>query len=126
MRTSDLTLRSLLVTLEVSGPLISEVSIFSPTPLLSNLKCLNNVRTTKLLLFIFSTPPQCSERERFQGTQVAQSVQCPTSAQVMISPFPSSSLESGPVLTAQSLEPALDSVSPCLSVSSSLSKINNF
>ena len=36
----------------------------------------------------------------------------PTSAQVMISRFMSSSPVLGSVLTAQSLEPALDSVSP--------------
>ena len=40
---------------------------------------------------------------------------CPTSAQVMILQFVSSSPASGSVLTAQSLEPALDSVSPSLS-----------
>ena len=50
-----------------------------------------------------------------RGAWVAQSVECPTWAQVMISPFMSSSLASGSVLTAQSLEPALDSLSPFLS-----------
>ena len=40
-----------------------------------------------------------------------------TSAQVMISWFVSSSPTSGSVLTAGSLEPASDSVSPSLSVS---------
>ena len=50
-----------------------------------------------------------------RGTWVAQSVECPTSAQVMISQFMSSSPASGSVLTVQSLEPALDSVSPSLS-----------
>ena len=49
------------------------------------------------------------------GTWVAQSVKRPTSAQVMISQFVSLSPVSGSVLTAQSLEPALDSVSPSLS-----------
>ena len=39
-----------------------------------------------------------------------------TSAQVMISWFMSSSPSSGSVLTAESLEPALDPVSPFLSV----------
>ena len=43
---------------------------------------------------------------------MAQSVERPASARVMISRFVSSSS----VLTAQSLEPALDSVSPSLSV----------
>ena len=69
-----------------------------------------------------------------RGTWVAQSVEHPTSsAQVMISQFVGSSPASGSVLTAQSLEPALDSVSPsvsnisrlhCDSLSLSLSKIN--
>ena len=46
---------------------------------------------------------------------VAQSVKQPTSAQFMISQSVSSSYASGSVLTAQSLEPALDSVSLALS-----------
>ena len=49
-----------------------------------------------------------------QGIWVAQSLKRLTSAQVMISQFVSSSPASGSVLTAQSLEPALDSVSPSL------------
>ena len=67
-----------------------------------------------------------------RGAWVAQLVKCPTSVQVMISQFMSPSPTSGSVLTAQSLEPASDSVSPFLSlpmprlcsVSLSLSKIN--
>ena len=63
------------------------------------------------------------------GTWVSQSVKCPTLAQIMISWFMSLSS----VLTAQSLEPASDSVSLPLSLplyplrflSLSLSKINN-
>ena len=51
---------------------------------------------------------------------MAQLVQHPTSAQIMISQFVSSSPVSGSVLTAQSLEPASDSVSPSLSASSLL------
>ena len=47
---------------------------------------------------------------------MAQSVGHPTSAQVMISWSVSSSPASGSVLTAQGLEPALDSVSPSLSL----------
>ena len=64
------------------------------------------------------------------GTWVAQSVKHPTSAQVMILQFLSLSPASGSVLTAQSLEPASDSVSPFLSAPPplafclSLSKIN--
>ena len=50
-----------------------------------------------------------------QGTCVAQSLEHPTSARVTISQFMSSSLASGSMLTAQSLEPASDSVSPSLS-----------
>ena len=68
------------------------------------------------------------------GAWVAQSVEDPASAQIMISRFVSSSPASGSVLTAQSLEPVSDSVSPSLSAPSplvlslplslSLSKIN--
>ena len=50
-----------------------------------------------------------------RGTWVAQSVQCLTLSQVMISWFVGSSSASGSVLTAQSLEPASNSVSPSLS-----------
>ena len=51
----------------------------------------------------------------FWGAWVAWSVRRPTSAQVMISWSMSSSPASGSVLTAQSLEPVSDSVSPSLS-----------
>ena len=51
---------------------------------------------------------------------MAQSVERPTSAQVMIAWFVGSSPESGPVLTDQSLEPALDSGSPSVSASTPL------
>ena len=50
-----------------------------------------------------------------RGAWVAQSVKRPTLAQVMILWSVSSSPASGSVLTAQSLEPVLDSVSPSLS-----------
>ena len=43
---------------------------------------------------------------------MAQSVEHPTSAQVMISQFVGLSPESGSVLAAQGLEPASDSMSP--------------
>ena len=46
---------------------------------------------------------------------MAQSVERPTSAQVTISRSVGSSPASGSVLTARSLEPAWDSVSPSLS-----------
>ena len=51
-----------------------------------------------------------------RGTRVAQSVEGLTSAQVMSSWSVGSSPASGPVLTAQSPEPASDSVSPTLSL----------
>ena len=50
------------------------------------------------------------------GTWVAQSVKHPTLAQVVIWRLESLSPTSGSVLTAQSLEPASDSVSPSLPV----------
>ena len=60
-----------------------------------------------------------------------QTVKCLTLAQVVSSQFVGSSPASGSVLTARSLEPASDSVSPLsdpallvLSLSLSLSKIN--
>ena len=56
-----------------------------------------------------------------RGAWVAQSVRCLTLAQAMISLFVSSSPALGSVLTAQSLEPVSDSVSPSLSLSLSLS-----
>ena len=66
-----------------------------------------------------------------RGTWVAQLVGCLTSVQVMISLLVSSGSASGSVLTAQSLEPASESVSislplPCsCSLSLSLSNIKN-
>ena len=51
-----------------------------------------------------------------RGAWVAQLVECLISAQVMISHSMSSSPASRSVLTAQSLEPASDSVSPSLSL----------
>ena len=49
------------------------------------------------------------------GAWVAQLVESPTSAQVVISQFVGSSPAPGSVLMAQSLEPAWDPVSPSLS-----------
>ena len=51
-----------------------------------------------------------------RGTWVAQSVERPTLVQVIISKMVGSSPMSSSVLTAQSLEPALDSVSLSLSL----------
>ena len=64
------------------------------------------------------------------GAWVAQSVKGPTSTRVMISQYVSSSPMLGSMLTAQTLEPASDSVPPSVSaplllvLSLSLSKIN--
>ena len=55
------------------------------------------------------------KRGECRGTWVAQSVKRLTSAQVTISRSVSSSPAWGSVLTAQSLEPASDSVPPSLS-----------
>ena len=63
---------------------------------------------------------------------MAQSVELLTSARVMISQFVGSSPTWGSVLTAQSLEPASDSVShslsapPLLMLGLSVSKINKY
>ena len=58
--------------------------------------------------------PEFSLKSTLRSAWVAQSVGRPTSAQVTISQFGSSRPASGSVLTAQSLEPASDSVSPSL------------
>ena len=52
--------------------------------------------------------------ENLWSAWVAQSAKRPTSAQVTISQFVGSSPASGSVLTAQSLKPVSDSVSPSL------------
>ena len=56
-----------------------------------------------------------SEVAQERGAWAAQPVKHPTSAQVMILRFVSSNSAAGSVLTAQSLEPASDLVSPSLS-----------
>ena len=56
-----------------------------------------------------------SKLGRRWGAWVAQSGKCLTSAQVMISRVVGSSPVSGSLLTARSLEPASDAVSPSLS-----------
>ena len=78
----------------------------------------------------FSSPRFKNMLRGYWGASVAQSVKRQTSGQVMISRFVGSSPTSGSVLTAQSLEPASDSVSPSLSAPPpfmlclSVSKIN--
>ena len=52
------------------------------------------------------------KKKKTRGTWVAQSVNRPTSAQVMISQFVSSSRAWCYVLTARTLEPTSDSMSP--------------
>ena len=64
--------------------------------------------------------------EEYGGAWVAQSVKHLTLAQVMVSQFMSSSPTSGSVLVAQSLEPALASVSPSLYAPSSLTLCLSF
>ena len=71
----------------------------------------------KILSSPFSStgfPP--SQELTMRGAWLAQLVKHPTSAQVTISRFMSSSPVSGSVPTAQSLDPVSDSVSPSLSV----------
>ena len=63
-----------------------------------------------------SQDKQINFKKKIRDAWVAQSVKPPTSAQVMISQFVGSSPVLGSVLTARSLEPASDSVSPPLSV----------
>ena len=77
------------------------------------------------------TNPQASiTGENLRGIWWLSRVERPTAAQVTISRFVSSSPTSGSVLTAQSLDPASDSVCPSLSAPAplvlclSLSKIN--
>ena len=62
--------------------------------------------------------PWCTpggQKSTVRGAWVAQLVERPTAAQVMILQFVGSSPATGSVLAARSLEPALDSVSPSLS-----------
>ena len=68
--------------------------------------------------FLHTFPTSGYEGAASWGTWGAQLVKHLTSAQVMISLFVDLSPASGSVLTAQSLEPASDSVSPSLSLSS--------
>ena len=103
------------------------MSFFIPDSLLCYaLFGVNIATSTFWLVFVYLDFKKCC----FWGTWVAQSVEPLTLAQVMISWFVSSSPVSGFVLTAQSLEPASDSVSPSLSAPPSLAlcllKINKY
>ena len=66
-------------------------------------------------LYPFNCSSSFKTKKKGWGTWVTQLVRRPTSAQVMISQPKGSSPASGSVLTAQSLQPASDSVSPSLS-----------
>ena len=72
--------------------------------------------TPALLTLTWSSdsPGDRVKMQTMRGAWVARSVKRPTSAQVMISRSVSWRPESGSVLTAQSLEPVSDSVSPSL------------
>ena len=75
------------------------------------------IKDKRELAASLSTLCQRADTRRRQSWDawVAQPVKHPTSAQVMITWSVSSSPKSGSVLTAQSLEPVSDSVSPSLS-----------
>ena len=100
---------------------VSTLPLFNRTPVIIGLRLTpSDLSWTRFHLL----------RPYFWGARVAQSVERPTSAQVMISQFVGPSPTSGHVLTAQSLESASNSVSPPLSAPPplalplSLSKIN--
>ena len=81
------------------------------------------LQDTKLIyknLLHFYTLIMDYQKEKSRGAWVAQLVERLTSAQVMILQSVSSSPVSGSVLTAQTLEPASDSVSPSFSAPSPL------
>ena len=94
------------------------VSLFIVDSVLRQLIRLNFARSNGLTPRIVSSPS--SKKAKSWGAWVAQSVERPTSAQVMIPRFVSLSPASGSVLTARSPEPASDSVSPSLSAPSLL------
>ena len=94
------------------------------------IKC-SSFSSSRLLKVEFEIVVELHKKVFDRGAWVAQSVECLTSAQVMILQSISLSPVSGSVLTARSLEPVSDSVSPSLSLtlpihalSPSVSKIN--
>ena len=91
---------------EVPRPLLSLCCLPGWVELADGEEELLTSSLTKLMMALSKT--------HTRGAWVAQSVKQPTSAQVMISRSVSSSPASGSVLTAQSLEPVSDSVSPSL------------
>ena len=76
-----------------------------------------NVITKRVRDLFIENYTEQNWKRKLRGAWVAQSVKHPTSAQVMILWFMSSSPASGSVLTARSLDPALESVTPRLSLS---------
>ena len=84
-------------------------------------KCLMLDLSLRLDLGVVSARPMLGsmsnnlKKKKRRGTWVTQLVKCPTVAQIMIARSVDQSLMLGSVLTAQSLEPASDSVSPFLS-----------
>ena len=76
----------------------------------------NGAEVSVLILLWAKLGRDSCQRHTNRGTWVAQLVKRPTLAQVMISRFMGSSPALGSVLTAWSLEPASDSVSPSLSL----------
>ena len=95
------------LTVQSLEPASDSVSPFLSAPPLLTLCCSlsKNKQTLKKNFFNID----------FRGIWVSQSVEQPTSAQVMISQSVSSSPTSDSVLTARSLQPASYSVSPSLS-----------
>ena len=72
------------------------------------------LRFSSCAYVVYANKQKTVLKKQTGGAWVAQSVERPTSAWVVISRFVGLSPASGSVLTAQSLEPALDSVSPSL------------
>ena len=83
-----------------------ELAVSSRPELKSRVECLTEWAIQALTYF---------KTALYRGAWVAQSVEHLTSTQLMIARFTSLSPASGSMLTARSLEPASDSVSPSLS-----------
>ena len=81
---------------------------------LSSSLMLDSVLTAKRLERASDSVSPSLKNKQTRGAWVARSVKRPTSAQVMISRSVGSSPALGSVLTAQSLEPVSDCVSPSL------------
>ena len=84
---------------------------------MTNKILVSNLDTVIKRVYCLSTYCLSTDKFIYRGAYVAQLVKHLTLALVMILWFVGWSLTSGSVLTAQSLEPALDPVSPSLSSS---------